>query len=175
MEKPIWILQLVSWASDVDLLKDEVTVLFPCCWILSSLSSGSSIAALAWKDSCGSIYCCLFIWTQICMLRRLFSQPYVFFSSKLRRVALLDIWPEQTKKKSRVHTESSAATASSSTTITADALATSVEATENYPVMDSEVPVTICSILGMVASISTSPGSLSAAGHTTLYKNSNII
>ena len=76
----------------------------------------------------------------------------MFFSSKLRRDALSEIGPEQTKKKSRVHTESSAATASSSTTITTtDALATNVEATENYPVMNSEVPVTTtCSILGMV-------------------------
>ena len=82
-----------------------------------------------------------------------------FFSSKLRRDALSEIGPEQTKEKSRVHTESSAATASSSTTITTiDALATNVEATENYPVMDSEVPVTTtCSILGMVESTSTSP------------------
>lgn len=78
---------------------------------------------------------------------------------QLRRDALSEIGPEQTKEKSRVHTESSAATASSSTTITTtDALATNVEATQNYPVMDSEVPVTTtCSILGMVESTSTSP------------------
>ena len=81
----------------------------------------------------------------------------LFFSSKLRRDALSEIGPEQTKKKSRVHTESSAATASSSRTITTtDALATNVEATENYPVMDSEEPVTTtCSMLGMVESTST--------------------
>ena len=73
------------------------------------------------------------------MLERLFFQPYLF-SSKLRRNALSEIGPEQTKKKSRVH---KAATASSSTTITTtDVLATNVEATENYPVMDSEAPVT---------------------------------
>ena len=77
------------------------------------------------------------------------SFSHIFFSSRLRCDALSEIGPEQTKKKSRVH---KAATASSSTTITTtDALATNVEATENYPVMDSEVPVTTtCSILGMV-------------------------
>ena len=38
------------------LLKDEVTVLSPCSWSIISLCSGRSVAASAWKDSCGSVY-----------------------------------------------------------------------------------------------------------------------